>query len=71
MSYSTIRLPKLLFHSFLVLVLMNFLALFVHDLINLLFHYRTEKSDTLILIIFLFWLRFALNNQRYQKHTSS
>lgn len=71
MLYTTIRFLKLLIHSFLVLVLMNFLALVGHDLATLLFHHRFEKSDSLILVLFLIWLMFALHNPRYQKHTSS
>lgn len=71
MLYTTIRFPKLLIHSFLVLVLMNFLALVGHDLATLLFHHRFEKNDSLILVLFLIWLMFALHNPRYQKHTSS
>lgn len=69
-SFSSLRLTKLFIQSFIVLIVLNFLALFGSDIATLLFHQPTEKNEAFIFFGFIFWLIFAFKNKRYQKHPS-
>ena len=68
---STIRFLKLFIHSFLVMFIINILFLLSADLISWGLGNSIEKYNSNVpLIIFIVWLLFATQRDKYQKVSS-
>lgn len=68
---ATVRLLKISIHAFLMMFIIKFSFLLGADLFSLAFGDTVDKyTSNTPLIIFIIWLLFALQSNKYQKVTS-
>lgn len=66
-EHSQIRFPKLILHSFLLVIFLTLISIITQDLIKWIFNinFSSVKGPTTTLV--MIWIFFAIQNKKYQK----
>lgn len=64
---STIKFPKLMIHSFILIIALTFISLFVTDIINVISGKNMKANDIFVDIFVVIWLFYALQSKKYRK----
>ena len=64
---SQIRLPKLILHSLLLVIVLTLISIITQGLIKWIFNINFSSVNGPTTILVLIWMYFAIQNKKYQK----
>lgn len=64
---SQIRFPKLILHSFLLIIFLTLISIITQGLIKWIFNINFSSVNGPVTPLVLIWAYFAIQNKKYQK----